>query len=689
MHFTPAFRILLTLFTIKKLLAMTKLYLNSRILAITIAMATTFLFAAQSGIHAQTSIKVKTDGQGYVDHQSHLTWDDATSDLQAAIDDLANNGGGEIWVAGGTYQPTLHFSADPTIENQLGADPSNRYLTFVIKETVTVRGGFTGVESDISERPEDLFQENNTTVLSGDIGTPDDPADNSYHVVIFPSGTSDQAVLDGFLITGGNANEGTNFNGRGGGIHARKGGYVINSLISGNTAGTRGGGAYLYKGGKIDNCAIYENQSGIEGGGALINLGGEITHSAIYNNISGSIESNTGEGGGVFLISNGNNNCSINNSIITANIVGNKGGGVAIYEDPENPELFNAKLINTLIANNEAGGNGGGVYTQNSGYLLNNTIVRNKADDGGGVYCNNGGQLINSVLWGNTTTGFLDSDLQFQTTGDVTATANYCAIENGTEGGNISNLISLSPDNTGTTGLHPFFLNPTTFSGFPLNANQEDELRESDYGMELQSPLIDAGNPETPMDELGITDLFGNPRLTKQIIDIGAYETFYHIVTTEVVDETGGTITPDQATKVLNEEEILFTLVPAANHEVISFEINETEHKDDLIDETNGFVYSLQVTEDLEAVVNFGIPDFLPKMSYPNIKVYPNPAEHELFIEGVVVNKIKIYANNGKTIKNFQNLSSGINISDLKKGTYFIEIQDENERRYIKKFIKK
>ncbi|MFP4065848.1 MAG: hypothetical protein ACLFS0_10150, partial [Bacteroidales bacterium] len=183
---------------------MKKIYLRLRSGVIFAAMTSIFLFATQAGSQAQ-DIMVKTDGQAYIDAQSHSTWDDATSDLQAAIDGLANNGGGEIWVAGGTYLPNLHFSADPETEDQFETDPSDRYLAFVLRENVTVRGGFMGDENDISERPDNIFQGENTTILSGDVGDADDATDNSYHVVIFPNGTTDNAILDGFMITGGNA----------------------------------------------------------------------------------------------------------------------------------------------------------------------------------------------------------------------------------------------------------------------------------------------------------------------------------------------------------------------------------------------------------------------------------------------------------------------------------------------------
>ena len=40
--------------------------------------------------------------------------------------------------------------------------------------------------------------------MSGDIGVAGDNSDNSYHVVT-GSGTNNTAILDGFIISGGNA----------------------------------------------------------------------------------------------------------------------------------------------------------------------------------------------------------------------------------------------------------------------------------------------------------------------------------------------------------------------------------------------------------------------------------------------------------------------------------------------------
>jgi hypothetical protein len=115
-----------------------------------------------------------------------LTWSAAKQTLVAALTQAAS--GDEIWVAAGTYKPTT------------GTD---RTISFVLKAGVGVYGGFAGTETARAQRN---WTANGTT-LSGDIGTPGDNSDNCYHVVS-ASGDMQNGVLDGFTVSGGNANGG-------------------------------------------------------------------------------------------------------------------------------------------------------------------------------------------------------------------------------------------------------------------------------------------------------------------------------------------------------------------------------------------------------------------------------------------------------------------------------------------------
>ncbi len=90
----------------------------------------------------------------------------------------------------------------------------------------------------------------------------------NFHVVQCVSGEGSDTVLDGFTITGGNAN--------GGGIDNRGGGMynegssptVTNCSFSGNTAFQRGGGMYNDDSSPtVTNCTFSGNSAGSNGGG--------------------------------------------------------------------------------------------------------------------------------------------------------------------------------------------------------------------------------------------------------------------------------------------------------------------------------------------------------------------------------------------------------------------------------------
>ncbi|MDM8520368.1 DUF11 domain-containing protein, partial [Anaerolineales bacterium HSG6] len=134
------------------------------------------------------------------------SWTDAFTKLQdGLIQGAGCPGVTDIWVAKGVYYPD---------EGRTQTD-NDRYATFHMTSTLAVYGGFNGSETLLSQQN----YTSNITVLSGDIDDDDttnannvvedtnDISDsNSYHVVT-TSDTDNTAILDGFTVTAGQAND--------------------------------------------------------------------------------------------------------------------------------------------------------------------------------------------------------------------------------------------------------------------------------------------------------------------------------------------------------------------------------------------------------------------------------------------------------------------------------------------------
>jgi len=211
---------------------------------------------------------VDVDATGNDDGSS---WQDAFDDLQDALYEADD--GDEIWVAEGTYKPT---------------SGSSRSVSFALVEGVAIYGGFDGTETGLDQRDWTAHE----TILSGDIGTPNNLSDNSYHVVTTGSGTSQTAVLDGFTITGGNAN--VYPNDTGGGMNNKGNPTVINCTFSDNSASYGGGMCNGYYNGHssptLTNCTFSGNSASAGGGGIFNYMYSNpvLTNCAFSENSSGS-----------------------------------------------------------------------------------------------------------------------------------------------------------------------------------------------------------------------------------------------------------------------------------------------------------------------------------------------------------------------------------------------------------------
>ncbi|GAI80669.1 unnamed protein product, partial [marine sediment metagenome] len=134
-------------------------------------------------------------------------------------------------------------------------------------------------EPDPDARDTDEYK----TILSGDLSGDDGPnfannGENSYHVVT-GSNTDETAVLDGFTIAGGNADEYWYLAyGLGGGMYNKYGrATVMNCIFTGNRA-VKGGGMYNESASPVisdcsfsANLAFYEDAEENPGGGGMYN----------------------------------------------------------------------------------------------------------------------------------------------------------------------------------------------------------------------------------------------------------------------------------------------------------------------------------------------------------------------------------------------------------------------------------
>ena len=163
------------------------------------------------------------------------SWTNAFRYLQ---DGLAAAGAGDtIRVAQGIYTPDLGT----------GYTRYNRSAAFQLKNGVAVQGGYAGYGA---ATPDERNIVDYASVLSGDLYNNDGSGiitDNSYNVV-YGSGTDNTAILDGCLISGGNAN-----------------GYNWNEM--------NGGGMYTYYGAPTVSACTFTGNSASYGGGAMYNEG--------------------------------------------------------------------------------------------------------------------------------------------------------------------------------------------------------------------------------------------------------------------------------------------------------------------------------------------------------------------------------------------------------------------------------
>jgi hypothetical protein len=267
-----------------------------------------------------------------------------------------------------------------------------------------------------------LRSENGAASTTLRMGTAVDNARAS--VVVFESGESSAAVIDGFTVTAGHGSRwgGASVEAGGGGILSRNGSAptIRNCVITGNS-GENGGGIMIAAGASatIEDCEVSRNNASGFGGGVLFvsTLAGcKLTSSIIRQNASAS-------GGGLFCYSSASpeiSGCTIESnlarnvagglcclagnapSVIGTTFIGNSAfgaGALSCETGTDRPQLVNCLLVGNLAV--EAGA----LQARSSAAprLVNCTIASNAALQSDGGYSCPGGvpETVNSIVFGN------------------------------------------------------------------------------------------------------------------------------------------------------------------------------------------------------------------------------------------------------------------------------------------------
>jgi hypothetical protein len=454
------------------------------------------------------------------------SWAHAYTSLQDALDHSAN--GDSIWVAAGIYKPSKKSAV---VEQS---------KTFKLISGVNIYGGFFGNEGSLGDRTA-----GNVTILSGDIDNNNVlDSNNAFHVVT----GANNAIIDSFTITRGNAFGVSGVDTYGGGMLNDSNSPTINHITFTGNSGFLGGGMFNLNSSPAINDSTFTANTSPNAGGGMFNE----TSAPVLTNVSFISNTTAGDGGG--MVNELDSPAILNNVTFTSNTAENTGGGM--FNAQSTPVLNNVSftsnsavnfgggisnilaspiITNANFASNSAPfGGGGGIYNflSSNTELTNVTFYNNSASYGGAIGNEEAAPVIINATFFNNTDSFGGGGMYNGSNSDTTVKNSifwgsiiynessilklgFSDVENGfsaiTNSGTLKNLagIDITGDSSfsaaGNITGNPAFAS----TGASINLNILSNSAVRNTGTNTGAPLF---------------DIIGTTRPKGGITDMGAYE---------------------------------------------------------------------------------------------------------------------------------------------------------------------